>query len=105
MRTGNKKLDLFFLVVIVLIVVGLPFGISYYDEYISSTKIPPDARQFTLIYSSDPDSVMRISAGRRNNLLVDPTGGEILHEGQTSIAEFFSAVTEFHRWFAMSAES
>ena len=48
MRTGNKKLDLFFLVVIVLIVVGLPFGISYYDEYISSTKIPPHARQFTL---------------------------------------------------------
>ncbi len=48
MRTGNKKLDFFFLFVIVLIVVGLPFGISYYDEYISSTKIPPDARQFTL---------------------------------------------------------
>jgi heme/copper-type cytochrome/quinol oxidase subunit 2 len=48
MRTGNKKLDLFFLAVIVLIVVGLPFGISYYDEYISSTKIPPGARQFTL---------------------------------------------------------
>jgi heme/copper-type cytochrome/quinol oxidase subunit 2 len=48
MRTGNKKLDIFFLVVIILIVAGLPFGISYYDEYISSTKIPPDARQFTL---------------------------------------------------------
>jgi heme/copper-type cytochrome/quinol oxidase subunit 2 len=48
MRTGNKKLDLFFLVVIILIVVGLPFGISFYDEYISSTKIPVGARQFTL---------------------------------------------------------
>jgi heme/copper-type cytochrome/quinol oxidase subunit 2 len=48
MRTGNKKLDIFFLVVIILIVAGLPFGISYYDEYISSTKIPPYARQFTL---------------------------------------------------------
>ena len=48
MRTGNKKLDLFFLFVLVVIVVGLPFGISFYDEYISSTKIPPDARQFTL---------------------------------------------------------
>ena len=48
MRTGNKKLDIFFLVVIILIVAGLPFGISYYDEYISSTKIPPDARQFAL---------------------------------------------------------
>ena len=48
MRTGNKKLDCFFLVVLVLIVVGLPFGISFYDEYTSSTKNPPDARQFTL---------------------------------------------------------
>ena len=48
MRTGKKKLDLFFLVVIGLILVGLPFGISFYDEYISSTKIPLDARQFTL---------------------------------------------------------
>jgi heme/copper-type cytochrome/quinol oxidase subunit 2 len=48
MRTCNKKLDFFFLVVIVLIVVGLPFGISFYDDYISLTKIPPHARQFTL---------------------------------------------------------
>ena len=48
MRTGIKKLDLFLLVVLVLIVVGLPFGISYYNDYVSSTKIPPDARQFTL---------------------------------------------------------
>ena len=48
MRTGNKKLDVFFLVVIILIVVGLPFGISFYDEYISLTKIPVGARQFTL---------------------------------------------------------
>ena len=48
MRTDNKKLDFFFLVVIVLTVVGLPFGISFYDEYVSSTKIPSDARRFTL---------------------------------------------------------
>ncbi len=48
MRTGNKKLDLFFLVVLVLIVVGLPFGISFYDDYTSSTKIPSNARLFTL---------------------------------------------------------
>jgi uncharacterized iron-regulated membrane protein len=76
------------------------------DELLAvAQRVSPNARQFTLIYSSDPDSVMRISAGRRNNLLVDPTGGQILHEGQTSIAEFFSAVTEFHRWFAMSGES
>ena len=48
MRTGNKKLDLFFLFVIAAILVGLPFGISFYDAYISAAKIPPGARQFTL---------------------------------------------------------
>lgn len=48
MRTGNKKLDRFFLVVILVILVGLPFGISYYDEYISAAKVSPGARQFTL---------------------------------------------------------
>ena len=76
------------------------------DELLAvAQRSNPDARQFTLTYSSDPNSVMRISAGRRSNLLVDPYGGEVLHEGQTSIAKFFSAVTEFHRWFAMSGES
>ena len=48
MRTSNKKPDIFFLVVLVLILVGLPFGISFYDQYMSSTKIPPNARLFTL---------------------------------------------------------
>jgi len=48
MRTNNQRLDLFFLVLIVAILAGLPFGISYYDNYVSSTKIPPHARQFTL---------------------------------------------------------
>ena len=48
MRTGNKRLDLFFLAVIVLVVAGMPLGIKFYDGYISSTKIPPNARYFTL---------------------------------------------------------
>ena len=48
MRTSHKKLDCFSLVVIVLIAAGLPLGISVYDDYVSSAKIPPDARQFTL---------------------------------------------------------
>ena len=48
MKSGNKKLDLFFLVVIVLVLAGLPFGISFYDRYAASKNIPPDAKQFTL---------------------------------------------------------
>ncbi|CAB1078985.1 hypothetical protein D1AOALGA4SA_6703 [Olavius algarvensis Delta 1 endosymbiont] len=48
MQTGNKKLDFFFLAVIILILVGLPIGISFYDGHVSATKSPPDARFFTL---------------------------------------------------------
>jgi heme/copper-type cytochrome/quinol oxidase subunit 2 len=48
MGNANKKLDLFFLVVIVLVLGGLPFGISFYDRYTASKNIPPDAKHFTL---------------------------------------------------------
>ncbi len=48
MRNSHKKLDLIFLVFLVLILVGLPFGISYYDQYASSQKLPLAASQFTL---------------------------------------------------------
>lgn len=48
MENTNKKLDFFFLVVIVLVIAGLPFGISFYDRYASSGKIPPNAKHFTL---------------------------------------------------------
>jgi len=48
MENTNKKLDFFFLVVIVVVIAGLPFGISFYDRYASSGKIPPNAKHFTL---------------------------------------------------------
>ena len=48
MRSSHKKLDLLFLVFLVLILIGVPFGISYYDHHVSSGKIPGIARQFTL---------------------------------------------------------
>ena len=48
MGNANKKLDLFFLVVIVVVLAGLPFGISFYDRYAASKNIPQDAKQFTL---------------------------------------------------------
>jgi len=48
MGSANKKLDLFFLAVIVLVIGGLPFGISFYDRYAASKNIPPNAKHFTL---------------------------------------------------------
>ncbi len=48
MHKRNRMMDLFFLVLMVMILVGLPFGIVYYDRHVSSQKIPPKARIFTL---------------------------------------------------------
>jgi heme/copper-type cytochrome/quinol oxidase subunit 2 len=48
MRSSHKKLDLLFSIFLVLILIGVPFGISYYDQRVSSGKIPRTARQFTL---------------------------------------------------------
>ncbi len=48
MHKRNRILDLCFLVLIIIILVGMPFGITYYDRYTSSPKIPPNARVFTL---------------------------------------------------------
>ncbi|MBW2450213.1 MAG: cupredoxin domain-containing protein [Deltaproteobacteria bacterium] len=48
MRKCNRILDFFFLVLVVMILVGLPFGIFYYDQHVSAKKIPSNARVFTL---------------------------------------------------------
>ena len=53
MGSANKKLDLFFLLVIVLVLAGLPFGISFYDRYAASKNIPQDAKHFTLTGHSE----------------------------------------------------
>ena len=48
MARSNKKIDVFFALVLVVILVALPAGIVYYDHWVSSKKIPPQAREFTL---------------------------------------------------------
>ena len=48
MSRRNRLLDLCFLVFIIIILVGLPFGIVTYDRHVSSHKMPSEARIFTL---------------------------------------------------------
>lgn len=48
MHRRNRILDLCFLVLIIIILAGVPLGISYYDRQVSSQKIPSGARVFTL---------------------------------------------------------
>jgi hypothetical protein len=53
MGNANKKLDFFFVVLIVLVIGGLPLGISFYDRYTASKNIPADAKHFTLTGHSE----------------------------------------------------
>ena len=48
MRNCNKKLDLFYLVLLILVIAGLPVGIVAYNHYATAVKIAPQARLFTL---------------------------------------------------------
>ena len=48
MQKRKIKPDLFFLVLIILILVGLPLGISFYDQHTFASEVPPHARQFIL---------------------------------------------------------
>ena len=44
----SKKKDLIYLFLLILIIVGLPFGIRAYDRYLEPAALTPDAKEFTL---------------------------------------------------------
>ncbi len=48
MRNDFKKQDLFLLLLLFLIIVGLPFGIRAYDLYLEPKEIQPGTKEFTL---------------------------------------------------------
>ncbi|MFH1489861.1 MAG: cupredoxin domain-containing protein [Pseudomonadota bacterium] len=45
---NGAKRDLVYLFLIISVVVGLPFGLKFYDHRVWGTKIPKNARVFTL---------------------------------------------------------
>ncbi len=48
MRINKQILDLFYLVLLVSTLVGLPFGIGLYDSWVWQKKLPNGAKEFTL---------------------------------------------------------
>jgi len=48
MQNDTKKQDLFYLLLLILIIVGLPFGIRAYDLYLEPKEIQPGTKEFTL---------------------------------------------------------
>jgi len=52
MRIDNNKLDLAFVIVLILFIVGLPIAIRTYNHQVWKEKIPPGAKEFTLTGNS-----------------------------------------------------
>jgi len=48
MRIDKKISDLFYLILLAVTIVGLPFGIGFYDSWVWQNKIPSEAKAFTL---------------------------------------------------------
>jgi heme/copper-type cytochrome/quinol oxidase subunit 2 len=48
MRAVNKYLDVLFLLLLVVIVIGLPYGLRTYDRQVWQKKITPGTKEFTL---------------------------------------------------------
>ena len=48
MGINHKKLDFIYLLLLILTIVGLPFGIQLYDRQVWDAKVPDQARVFTL---------------------------------------------------------
>ena len=59
----------------------------------------------TLRFKNDPNAAVKASVGRNRDLLLDPYSGKILRDGDSAAEQFFSKVTQIHRWFALSGDS
>ena len=55
-----------------------------------------------LVFENDPTAPVTASLGRRGKLLLDPTTGEALGEGETGVARVFHAATGLHRALSLS---
>lgn len=44
----KKRLDLFLLIILILVMVGLPLGIRAYDRHVWQDSLPPGSKEFTL---------------------------------------------------------
>jgi uncharacterized iron-regulated membrane protein len=64
----------------------------------------PDARPASVTFDSDPAAAASIGIGREGVLYVDPYAGVVTGEGSKGWRGFFQAVTDWHRWLAVSGE-
>ena len=65
----------------------------------------PDFKPTNLTVYSNPAAPVELRAGRQNKLFLNPYSGEIYPLRSEMLDNFFSLVTRWHRWFALSGEN
>lgn len=61
--------------------------------------------QASLVFGSDPDGPIKATAGRSDQVFLDPYTGAVLGSGVAGVDGFFSTVTHLHRWFALDGDA
>jgi len=69
------------------------------------SRYNPESVPANLTLSADPKAPASITVGRSEITYLDPYTGEILGTGDQGIRKFFRAMTDLHRWLALSGEN
>lgn len=68
-------------------------------------EVKPEAKLSAISLQNTPNAAWQISLGRDGQIFVNPYTGEITGEGATDVRGFFRAVTDWHRWLALSGDN
>jgi uncharacterized iron-regulated membrane protein len=70
----------------------------------SYRRVKPQSSPISLALSSDPAMPASFTVAPNSITFINPYTGEILGEGSQGIRKFFRAMTDWHRWLALSGE-
>lgn len=59
----------------------------------------------SLVVTRDPEGAIKATAGRREQVFLDPYTGAVLGSGVESVEAFFGTVEQLHRWFALQGDA
>ncbi len=79
--------------------------ISAQEILVKVREAKPDAKPSTISLQNEPNAAWQVSLGREGQVFVNPYTGEITGDGAKGVRGFFRAVTDWHRWLAVSGDN
>jgi uncharacterized iron-regulated membrane protein len=75
------------------------------DALVAAALAHGAAPGHSVVLPRDPGAAIEVLSGRRSAFLLDPYSGAVMQGAGEGTKAFFSTVTDFHRWLALSGES